>query len=251
VARFADYAALGLEERDIIVYETLYSQAGSSVRAIAQNAGLNRGTVYETIKRLTDVGLISFTQVKQRRHYTAAEPEVFLSLIRERRDQLQQLETTAVQYAQTLQSQKEASTSGYYARFYENDDGIASILRDVLQTVQGLRPAAYCVISSQRVSSFIYDNFRSFSRQRIKLGIQVRVVADAHSSEKLVLAQRRQLASVIKPLSSYIIIYGDKTALISLSSTNQLSGVVIKDKGTAAMQQLIFEQLWQNARTTL
>lgn len=248
-SNFTDYGLIGLESRDIRVYEALYRLERGSLRAIASKTGLNRGTVYEIIKKLTSKGLVSFTQSGQRRHYIAAEPELFLSLIRDKRDELKQLETPLVQYAAWLQAQKQPDKTTYLAQFYEGNEGVVSILRDVLQTTQSLQPALYCVISSRRASSFIYANFKSFSRQRVKLGIFARVLSDAPSPGKIVLAERRQLTENQQALNGYILIYGHKTALISLSDTNELSGIVITDPGITNMQRLIFQQLWDTAKT--
>jgi sugar-specific transcriptional regulator TrmB len=240
-----DYGAIGLEPRDKIVYEALYKLDKVSLRAIAQATGMNRGTVYEVVKKLTSLGLVTFTQMGERRHYSAASPEVFLSLIRERRDQLQQLEGAADDYIKSLESRHPLPGGGYFASFYEGEEGVAAILRDVLQTMRGAEPKEYCVFSSKQASQFIYSNFRSFSRQRVKNGVFVRVVSDQPAHEKVVLAERRQLPAGRQVLNGYTIVYGDKTALISVGETNALSAVVITDRGVANMQRLVFERLWQ------
>ncbi|MBX6334485.1 winged helix-turn-helix transcriptional regulator [Candidatus Saccharibacteria bacterium] len=241
-----DYRELGLEPRDKIVYETLYKLDKVSLRSIAQETGMNRGTVYEVIKKLTSLGLITFTQVGERRYYSPAPPEVFRELIRERRDQLQQLEVAAEEYIRSLESKQPVTGPGYFASFYEGEEGVAAILRDVLQTMRGLEKREYCVFSSERASKVIYNRFRNFSRQRVKLGIFVRVISDKPPSDKVILAERRQLPAGRQFLNGYTLIYGDKTALISVGETNTLSAIVITDNGVANMQRLIFEQLWQS-----
>ncbi|HSX35680.1 MAG TPA: helix-turn-helix domain-containing protein [Patescibacteria group bacterium] len=247
IRNFTDYSLLGLDSRDMRVYETLYGLDKGSLRTIASATGLNRGTVYEVVKKLSGIGLVSFTQNGERRHYRAAEPEVFLALIRDQRDRLQQLEVPAAQYAADLQAQKHPARDGYSAQFYEDNEGIASILRDLLQTVTSLPKREYCVISSQRASNFIYANFKSFTRQRHKLGVNVRVLADTPSTEKLILAERKLLPAGSAPLNGYQLVYGDKTALISIDEANRLFGIVITDAGTANMQRLIFNQLWHQS----
>jgi sugar-specific transcriptional regulator TrmB len=241
-----DYRAIGLEPRDKIVYETLYKLDKVSLRAIAQATGMNRGTVYEIIKKLTTLGLVTFTQVGERRQYSAARPEVFLSLIRERRDQLQQLEGAVDGYIEDLESKHPLPGAGQFASFYEGEEGVAAILRDVLQTCHNLEKKEYCVFSSRHASSFIYNNFRSFSRQRIRQGVFVRVISDGQPLEKVVLAERRRLPAGRLFLNGYTLIYGDKIAMVSVGEANMLSAVVITDGGLANMQRLVFEQLWSS-----
>lgn len=241
-----DYRAIGLEPRDKIVYETLYKLDKVSLRAIAQAAAMNRGTVYEIIKKLTTLGLVTFTQVGERRNYSAAKPEVFLSLIRERREQLQQLESAADEYIEELESKHPLPGGGHFASFYEGEEGVAAILRDVLQTVGALEQKEYCVFSSQHASSFIYNNFKSFTRKRVKLGIFVRVVSDRSPLEKVVMAERRQLPAGRQFLNGYTLVYGSKIALVTVGEMNSLAAVVITDNGLANMQRLVFDQLWNS-----
>lgn len=246
-----DYSAIGLEPRDMRVYESLYRLGKASLRTLAQNTGLNRGTVYEIIKKLLDLGMVTFTQIGERRRYTAAEPEILTTLIQERRDRLQGLESATKDYAAGLRDQRQLSGKGYPASFFEGDEGVAAILRDVLQTVKTGDSKTYDVISSQRVSNFIYNNFRSFSRRRIRLGLFVRVLSDAAAIDPPVLADRRQLTSGQSTLDSYTIIYGHKLALITLSETNILSGIIVTDAGVAGTHRAIFEQLWQQTAASL
>ncbi len=239
-----NYRALGLEPRDKLVYEALYKLDKVSLRAIAQTTGMNRGTVYEVVKKLTGLGLITFTQAGERRHYSAASPDVFLSLIRERRDQLQQLEGAAEAYVKSFESRYPVPGAGYFASFYEGEEGVAAILRDVLHTVGSLPDKTYCVFSSERASDVIYNRFKNFSRQRAQQGIFVRVISDRPPRDKVVMAERRQLPAGRHFLNGYTLVYGDKTALVSVGETNMLSAVVITDPGVANMQRLVFEQLW-------
>jgi len=239
-----DFQAIGLEPRDRVVYETLHKMDKGSLRAIAAATGMNRGTVYEVVKKLTGLGIVTFTQTGERRHYAAANPEVFLSLIRERRERLQQLEGDADEYIQFLEARSPLPGAGYFASFYEGEEGVASILRDVLQTVGSMEHKEYCVFSSERVSSVIYNRFKGFSRQRVKDGIFVRVISDRPALEKIIMAERRQLPAGRQFLNGYTLVYGDKTALISVGDANLLSSVVITDNGVANMQRLVFEQLW-------
>ena len=240
-----DLSPIGLDSRDKRVYEALYTLDKASLRSIAQTTGLNRGTVYEVIKRLTDIGLVSFTQTGERRHYMAADPGAIVTLARERREHLSYLETLAASYAQQLKATNPEARQAHFAAFYEGDEGIATILRDVLATLEAEGLHEYRVFSSQRVSNFLYNNFPTFSRRRVQKNIFVRVIADSPSPEQPVLAERKYLLSDGQhDLSAYTIIYGKRTAFISMSPTNVLSGVVVSDEGITAIQKQTFDLLW-------
>lgn len=237
-----NFSPLGLETRDIRVYEALFQLKNASLRTVATTTGMNRGTVYETIKKLTEMGLVTFTQKGERRHYNAASPDTLLALIRERRDELKQISPSVTEYIETLKTSRDLPT--HFAQFYEGDEGVASILRDVLQTVEQLPDKTYCAVSSRRVSSFIYANFANFTRQRIQMEIFAKVVADGDPEKNAPLSERRILPQGASSLNGYMILYGNKVALISLNEVNQLSGIVIDDAGVSTLQRVVFDQLW-------
>lgn len=239
-----NYEIIGIEKRDIRVYEQLFGMEDASLRSLAEHTGLNRGTVYEIIKKLTDLGLVTFTQQGDRRRYGAADPKVLQALISERQEQLGRLERQTADYIEQLNHIKKGKAASFFAQFYEGNEGVASILRDVLQTVSQLDKKEYCVISAKSVSMFLYANFKSFSAQRIRQGVTARVLAD-RPAKRVALSERRQLSGSNEPLNGYVILYGDKTAFISLGEANRLSGIVIDDKGITSMQKIIFNKLWE------
>lgn len=242
-----DYGSIGIEKRDMRVYEALQQLEKGSLRAIAEHTGLNRGTVYEIIKKLTSLGIVTFTVAGQQRRYQAADPDVFVALIREHEDRLASAKQAAKAYAEQFRSLKTLSETAHFASFYEGDEGIASILRDVLTTVRRLPDREYHVFSSRGVSEFLYNNFPNFSRQRVRHGIYVKVLAIGTTPEKVVHAERRQLSPTpVSEAKGYTIIYGDKTALITLDAQNVPFGIVIDNAGITGMQRLLFMQLWES-----
>jgi len=68
-----DFQHIGLETRDKRVYEALVQTPSSSLRKIAAETGINRGSVYESIKRLADKGLVGSIEVGKQRRYSAAD----------------------------------------------------------------------------------------------------------------------------------------------------------------------------------
>ncbi|HET8709444.1 MAG TPA: helix-turn-helix domain-containing protein, partial [Candidatus Saccharimonadales bacterium] len=57
-----DFKEIGMETRDKRVYEALVSQPKASLRQIAAVTGINRGSVYESIKDLAAAGLVGTIQ---------------------------------------------------------------------------------------------------------------------------------------------------------------------------------------------
>lgn len=240
------FEKLGLTARDSRVYVALLKNGLSSIRAISDNTKLNRGSVYESLKDLIGAGLVSFQQKNINKKYFAEDPSKLLKLIELKKDELTELEKNT---QLTLPSLLSEVAYFPYAniKFYEDHDGVAVILRDVLETTAKLPTKSYCAVSSKEMRQYLYKKFPNFTRQRIKKGIFVQVIAVGSGGEEAPSSQRKWLAveSAVQP-SNYTLIYGNKFAMIGLNDRYNPYGVVVEDESVAQMQRILFNQLWRS-----
>lgn len=241
-----NFTEIGLETRDRRVYEALLEQPQASLRHIAATTGINRGSVYESIKQLVSAGLVGSIQSGKQLRYIAQDPSTIIELLQERQRQAKNAEAQANSYIEELAKQRSvlASTPSF-AIYYEDDEGMAAILRDVLKTMRNTTTKHYYVISSKQIRHYMYNNFANFTRQRVKDGVEVSVIAIGEGGEQDPLANRRWLTMEdgTEP-NCYTIIYGDKTAFISMNEQNILTGIVIENRGVTDVQREQFQRLW-------
>ena len=241
-----DPTTIGLTKRDMRIYEALFKTPHASLRALAEATGINRGTVHESVKAMTKLGLVSFVETGKQRRYIAQDPTVIMVLIKERQQALRDTESQTQSYIANLQQMTKITPQESFASFYEGDDGVAAILRDVLSTTRDLEQKEYSVISSKYVREYLYRNFPSFTRQRIRQRIFVRVIAIGEGGTTADQSNRKWLPpseNTAAP-NCYTLIYGDKTAFISLDAQNVPMGIVIHNAGITALQRLNFETIW-------
>lgn len=241
-----DFSEIGLTTRDKRVYEALLTLPNASLRKIAEETGINRGSVYESIKQLTASGLIGSMQTGQRQHFVAQDPALLIDILRERQDAAHRAERAAASYIDRLRATvpSEMQTPSF-AVYYEGDEGVVAILRDVLKTMRASHDKHYFVISSKRIRQYIYTNFANYTQQRIKYGIRVSVLAVGEGGQNDQLANRLWLPEGNVPTNCYTIMYGTKTAFISLDEQNVLSGIVIDSDGVTSLQKLQFTTMWE------
>lgn len=242
---------LGLKDPEISTYLALLKNGPTSIRGLAANTSINRGTTYESLKRLAETGLVAYVRKGERHKYRAESPERIFELIADRRRTLAQVETEAKSFVPRLMALGEHRLGEPTVRFYEDDEGIVVILRDVLNTAAGLHPKQYYAYSSRALRKYLYRRFPNFTRRRIAEGIEVKVIAAGAGGDPDELSERRWISNPVEDqLASYILIYGPKIAIISVSPDDTPYGVVIEDPGAAAMQKLLFETLWTQLRST-
>ena len=237
---------LGLSSVEAVIYLTLLELEAVSVRKVADAAGINRGTTYDAIKKLIAHGLVSARKSGQREYFSAESPEKIYDIIRDKRKDLLQTQQLSQKIVPSLLAQNVRPGGRPIVRYYEDDEGVVTILRDVLQTCAKLDNPEYFAYSSRPLRQYLYRKFPQFTKRRIDEGIRVKVIAIGEGGEPAELSDRKWLSEPAgSDISSYTLIYADKVAHISIASDFTPYGVVIEDAGTASMQKLLFTQLWQ------
>lgn len=130
-------------------------------------------------------------------------------------------------------------------QFYEGDDGIEYVLRDILSSVAESAARSYSVFSSKPIRSHLYRPFPNYTAQRVQKGIAVRVIAIGDGGEDAELSERKWIKADGYVDAAYIAIYPPKCAIISLASNNYPTAVVIDSAEVANAQKIIFDTLWK------
>jgi HTH-type transcriptional regulator, sugar sensing transcriptional regulator len=236
---------LGLTRAEALTYEALLHMDSISIRKIAAYTGINRGSTYDALKRLVNMGLVSVKQGGGREGYTAESPEIIYEMIREKRRDLLEATNLARKVVPELLAKTSNPEGRPLVRYYEDDEGVVTILKDVLQTCREMDKPVYYAYSSAPVRQYLYRKFPLFTKRRIEEGIHVKVIAVGQGGEIAENSERKWLADTSDhSTSSYILIYGNKIATVSIAADDTPYGVVIEDDGAASMQRLLFDQLW-------
>lgn len=236
---------LGLEQRELQVYKALLSLGPSPIRAVAEKADINRGTTYDILKGLLQKGIVSYLPKGKRRLFSPRDPHVLLELAEQRQKDmesaLQALKTTLIPDLNHLKPDLNTAN----VQFYEGDDGIEYVLREILNTVSQSAKREYSVFSSKPIRKHLYRPFPNYTHQRIQKDIGVRVIAIGEGGEDAELSERKWIKTEGPVDAAYIAIYPPKCAIISLASDNYPTAVVIDSREVAAAQQIIFDTLWR------
>lgn len=236
---------LGLSDHETKTYLALLQLEAVSIRKVAEQTGINRGTTYEAIKSLVNRGLVGVRKTSAREYYSAESPDKIYDLIQDKRKDLWHSLQDAKTIVPGLLAQKARPGGSPLVRYYEDDEGVVTILKDVLQTCRGLENPEYYAYSSRPVRQFLYRKFPRFTEKRISEGVKIKVIAIGEGGEIVEGSERKWLPEPAGgDISSYSLIYGNKVAHISISSDFTPYGVVIEDSGMAVMHRQLFDQLW-------
>lgn len=242
--------ALGLKDSEISTYVALLFRGPSSIRKVGAATGINRGTTYEAMKRLVSLGLVRSFAKSKRKSYFAENPGRLFVLAEEKEKEITRAVHELKELVPRLLSSAPHRLGEPIVRYYEDDEGIVAILRDVLSTAATLVPKEYYVYSSRPLRQYLYRRFPNFTRRRVREGIKVKVIAIGEGGDPTAeLYERRFLPEPPgNHFTSYVIIYGHKMALISVSPNKTPYGVVIEEPGVAATQKYLFQSLWDSLK---
>ena len=229
------------------VYAAILPLGSASIRAIAEKTGINRGTVYDILEALSAKGLISSEKRGSKRKFIADSPEKVLEEL-EKSEKSIQLKKRKVQEAMPVLLSFYAKQGGRpTVEYFDDDQGIKTILEDVLETGRKLEEKMTYVYSSRPVRDYLYRLFPEFTEEKIKQGIKTKVVALGAGGDpkNLKMAERRWLKD---EAPAYFLLYGPKIALISVAEDEKPFGVVVSDEKIAKTQKIIFESLWERLK---
>lgn len=236
---------IGFSDKSAQVYLALLRMGPSSVRSLAEETGLNRGTTYDMLKQLQDMRVVTFFKKDTKQQFVAEAPEKLQTLFRERQEELSRTESDLTTFVTELEALHHSGKCKPVARYYGKAE-LHTILEDVLATTEASEEKLYRVYSTEGVREYLYADFPTFSDARVAKGITVRAIAIGDGGELRGLDERKWLETAEQQEKSptYILIYPGKTAYISLGASGEPMGVVIENAGVSDMQTIIFDQLW-------
>ena len=236
---------LGITGRQTDLYLTLLKLGPSSIRDIASSAGINRGTVYEELKRLRTMSLVTYFPQGKRKFFCAEPPDV---LVRRARQIQQQTNEAADRLEQEILPNLQEimpDTTQTSVFHYEGDEGVEYVLRDILNTVGNSTEKHYRVYSSRRIRKYLYRPFPGYTRARVKAGIHVNVLAIGEGGEDQPLSDRKWIKDTKQDqAASYVAIYGTKCAMISLLGGDYQTVVIMDSEGISSAMKISFDALW-------
>lgn len=240
----------GFSEKETSVYLALVELGASSVRTISEKASVNRGTTYDILKSLINLGVVSYFNKKSKQYFIAERPETLLAVIDKKREDLAGIRADVEETLPLFKTLFEKQGGKPSVKLYEGLIGIRHILEDVLKSMDQVKQKTYYVYSSATVRKNVHLAMRDFSNKRIRRKIKVKTIALGEGGNLVGLDERKWMKlpyekgkETLRP--TYEIIYNGKMAHISLDNADNPVGIVIENEEIYQTQKLIFEYNWK------
>ena len=234
---------IGLSEKEIAIYLTCLQLGPAPVRKIGERAGINRGTTYDILKSLQELGLISYYHKDKHQYFIAEDPVTLHDALEQKQQALEKTKSEIDAILPELRSLYDKAATKPVVKYYESERGVKTILKDVISSCrQGSKH--YYVFSSSTIRPYLYSAYRNFTLDRIKAGVRVQTISIGPGGETKGLDERKWLNKE-QGSPTYTLIYENKVAMISVNINKNQIGVIIEDKNIFATQKMLFEFIWK------
>ncbi len=243
--------ALGLSDKEIVLYTTLISSGVCTIKQLADATGMNRTTAYRFLGELKKRGFIEWV-VGSRGTLVKASPLERLGVyVTERKRELTSIEAALPEAVTTLTSLQHLKPFTTQVRYFEGELGMKQMIWRTLAAEHTTR--SYASLTRREVIAADFED--EFEREWARKGITDRVITndkrEEYISKRLVSEYRRYTDIRVIPAKTYdikndIIIYNDVFAIMSLVK-DHLVGVEIENAEIAKTQRSIFDIVWSVA----
>ncbi len=138
---------IGLSDKEINIYLSCLKLGPSSVRRIAEVADVNRGTAYDILRSLIELGLVSYYHQDKHQYFIGEDPAKLKDALESRQQQLEKTKEEIDKIIPLLKSIYDKAGEKPVAKYYEGANGIRTILKDVIE-ICGAASKQYYVFSS-------------------------------------------------------------------------------------------------------
>jgi sugar-specific transcriptional regulator TrmB len=235
-----------LNEKDVDVYLDLLRHGSSAASTISVRTQIERTSVYSTLKRLTQKGLVSYHFNEQTQHYRAVTPQVLKRLIDDELQKVQLKKVALNELLPKLQKLAFSQNSSPSMEFFEGASGVISLYETMLSTSK--THCAFLTVENlpKAVRPYLTD---TYIKNKIKKGVSSRVLVSdskrASHYQELDKKGNRSTKIISKeflPFETEIIIGETDLAIIDLK--NRFFGIYLKSNSIRNTMQALFETLW-------
>lgn len=236
---------LGLTKNEVKVYVSLLKHGETTSSKIIKDVGINTSKVYESLERLLRRGLVSYTIIKNKKHWLAENPDKIGLILDEQEKKLDKKKEDSVEIIGNLKRLVNVSEKDTEYRIFEGINGIKATRENALKVLKK-GDTFYLVLSNFSGENRLEAYFEDFQKRRAKKGINYKAIFNHNL--KFIIDKRGKLKySEIKYIDPQFLaptwteIYRDFVVIGVMG--DKPSAFVIKNKDIAAGFLNYFNQM--------
>ncbi|HYH75273.1 MAG TPA: helix-turn-helix domain-containing protein [Candidatus Saccharimonadales bacterium] len=247
------FAKLGLESEIADIYLALHAHGPQTIAALARTSGVERTRIYRLIDRLLESNLIEVETHYKRGVIKAAPIANLHILITQREQELRSLQDELGLIEQVL-ARNSLSDPSTRVQFYKGPEGY----KQMLWNETNARSEVLCLLYENMQVKTKAAFLERWMQKSNENGVRYRAMGSdtflksqkewysQHDNEQLKHWDFRYVSPTLFKITQSCDVYDDVVAYYSWKD-NEIFGIEIHNKETAAQQRQLFELLWDKS----
>lgn len=228
----------GFQDKEIEVYLALLGLGSSLVSDIAKKSGVNRSTAYVIINSLAKRGLVSSTERRGVRLYTAASPDNLVKYLEGMTKRYSELAQSVKKFLPELKSKSAPTGQKPKVRIFEGAEGMKTVYEDALSSLDTIRSYAF----KKSIESVLpAEYYNRLTQKKIK----IKALFPETSEAREFTTHGKDAGGKIYDFSPDISVYDNK---IVFTSPEEGFGLIIESKELAGALKKAFDLSWVEAK---
>jgi len=232
----------GLSDNEVEVYLALLKTGLTTANRLSQLTGIKRSTTYDNLSLLINKGIASTISKGNVRYYEAVNPEKIIHLLEEKKEKISKI-------VPELLKLKESTSEKTGVTYFEGKKGVLTVLNDILDERKEL-----WFYGSRKMALIALKHYpENFIQKRAERSIKLKAVLaeqdrgdPAYKDLKIFRLSNLRFLKVMDNIPTNVFIYSDRVAF--MTSSENPTGIIIKNKEVVEQQKKIFNELWETAK---
>jgi len=229
----------GLTTNEAKIYFSLFEIGKGNVVEIANKSKVHRVNVYDALKELVNMGLVTYFDVGRKRFYEPTDPDYLKKLVKRKLEDINNI---------IPQLKQRYSKSENLAQIFHGLDGIKRILEDMLEVKEKIQTFGIPKIMPELMKTYLNNVFH---RKRIQKKIHIQHIYNENAKERIVYLNKLKYcgAKYLPPeynVPVTTVIYGNKVSFWVWSE--EPFCVLIESEKMAKAYRKYFKLLWGLAK---
>jgi len=225
---------MGFSPNEIKVYLTLNDYGSTKAGRVAKLAKIDRSSCYNSLKSLTEKGLVSYVSIGKVKWFQVVGPKRLLDYLREQEEDLKEV-------LPELHARHKTGKLEGQVRLFKGVKGIKTIFLDIIRSGGD----NFVFGSEGQFSERVPEFSKQFSRLKKENKIHTKLIIRTERKKTNSASTEYRYLPNVAESPAVTNIYGDKIAIVIW--TDEPEGIIIENAAAAKAYKSYFDFMWNNA----
>jgi len=246
---------LGLKANEISIYTYLLRTGESSGKKIYRSLNIDKSATYRALTDLQKKGLVYALGQNRNQTFGANDSNSLQKIVKQKQRELKKVESDVANLIDDISEYAKSNYKSKNIQVYEGKEGYKLWSEERLYKENSTIRHFLFQNSIEKYFDNYHEYMDNYIARRVKKGIDMRYIydnsemgSDIAITDKKELKESREYSGKSKVNASFST-FGEKCGFYT-DDTGKFMGIIIDDPLIAKLLSGVFDQIWENAKTT-